>query len=538
MQKLHNTQSKHTPFSLDYQVLLPLNVAVLIPENDPVRLLRDFMDKLDYTLLKESYSDIDRKPSVCPITMLKILVYSYMNNIYSSRKIESACRRDINFIWLLQGQAPPEHSSIARFRSKHLLGYIETIFYQSVEYLHSIEEIPFKNIFIDGTKIEANANRYSFVWKKSTERYEASLRIKISTLFKQINATFQTAFTLQESENPLPSLRIAYQYLCIVGQQNSIAFVSGRGHRKTFLQRAVETLADFIRRQEKYNKYNKILGGRNSFSKTDTDATFMRMKEDHMLNGQLKPGYNVQIGVEAEYIVGMDIFSERNDVNTLVPFMNKVQSELGGTFENVVADVGYESEENYEYLESSKSISYIKPQNYEKMKQRKFKKSIGRAENMIYDESMDEYTCKNGRKLRACATQMRKSIVGYSSDVTVYECEDCRDCQYRLDCTKAKPENNKRIYISKKFQAYRKESLMNIQTKEGIMLRMNRSIQVEGASGIIKQDHAFRRFLMRGKNKVKVEFLLLSLAFNVNKLHKKRQRDKVHEYLYKIDIAA
>lgn len=250
----------------------------------------------------------------------------------------------------------------------------------------------------------------------------------------------------------------------------------------------------------------------------------MRMKDDHMRNAQLKPGYNVQIGVEGEYVVGVDISSERSDQLTLIPFLEKLKHTLPKKFNNVVADSGYESEENYVYLEENNQNSFIKPQTYENMKKASFKRNISKRENMEYDELNDEYTCHNKKKLRPIGTIIRKSKSEYKSEVTVYECESCDCCLNKSICTKAK--GNKKMQVSKVFIEKRAKSLQNISTPEGILLRINRSIQVEGAFGVLKGDYGFNRFLTRGKKNVKIEFTLLCFGYNINKLHNKIQNDR------------
>ena len=126
----------------------------------------------------------------------------------------------------------------------------------------------------------------------------------------------------------------------------SVPFVYGRGKRKSELQRDIELLAELVARKDKYEKYQSTFAGRNSFSKTDPDATFMHLKEDHMRNSQLKPAYNLQIAVEGEYITGLDISSERSDQLTLIPLLEKMDNNIGIVYEDVTADAGYESEEN------------------------------------------------------------------------------------------------------------------------------------------------------------------------------------------------
>lgn len=259
----------------------------------------------------------------------------------------------------------------------------------------------------------------------------------------------------------------------------------------------------------------------------------MRMKYDHMRNAQLKPGYNIQIGVEGGYVVGVDVSSERSDQLTFIPFLEKLEKNLPEKYENVIADAGYESEENYVYLEEHKQNLYIKPQVYEQWKKRSFKNLIGKRENMTYDESHDEYICNQGRKLKKVGISKKKSKSGYISETT-YGCEGCENCPVKSKCTKAK--GNRRMDTSKTFIDKRSKSLNNITTPKGIMLRMNRSIQVEGAFGALKEDYGYRRFLTRGKNNVYVEFLLLCFGFNINKLHLKIQNNNCSKLLYEKEI--
>jgi transposase len=436
---------------------------------------------------------------------------------------------------LLQGQKAPDHNTIARFREGRLSGIVEDLFNQLVVKLGELGEIRYENIFIDGTKIEANANKYTFVWKKTTEKNEQRMQEKAKVFLTELNKEFNGSIPLNESSITVETLQKAVDLLKEKQKAEKIEFVSGKGKRKTELQRALETTVELLEKQKKYDRYNETFAGRNNFSKTDTDATFMHMKEDHMRNSQLKPGYNVQIGVDAEYIVGIDISSERSDQLTLVPFLEKLNKNLPQKYDHVIADAGYEGEENYVYLQEQKQKAFIKPQMYEAMKKRGFRKNIGKRENMVYDAEKDEYLCYNNKRLVAVGKKTRTSKSGYKSDVTLYECEDCECCPVKQQCTKA--AGNKKMSTSKLFLAKRAESLQNITTPEGILLRMNRSIQVEGSFGVLKEDHGFRRFLMRGKKNVETEFLLLSFGYNINKLHNKIQMDRCGSSLHEIRVA-
>ena len=490
----------------------------LVPADDSVRLLDDIIEEMDFGPLMRAYESTGRPPATPPVTMLKVLVYASMEHIYASRGIASACRRDINYIWLLNGAKAPNHSEIARFRSKRLPECGEEFFYQLVKKLRELGEIQYEHLFGDGTKIEANANKYSFVWKKSTTTYEARLLKKLDELLPVLCSKY--GILAQTAE----------ELLCGLEARVTEPFVHGRGKHKIELQRDIEQLRELLGRKVKYAGYQETFNGRNSFSKTDPDATFMHMKDDHMRNAQLKPGYNVQLAVEGEYIVGLDISSERSDQLTLIPLLERMEEHLQCEYKDATLDAGYESEENYTYFEGKTTECYIKPQNYERSKTRKFKNDMNLRENMPYDAEKDEYTCQNGKKLRAVYTGIRKSKTGFESEVTYYECESCEGCPHKKTCTRAK--GNRTMRVSKKFIEQRRRSLERITSEKGILLRMNRSIQSEGAFGVIKQDYGFRQFLLRGNKKVFTELILVAMGYNINKLHSKIQANRTGRQLF------
>ena len=494
----------------------------IIPADDSVRLLNQMVEEMDLSPLKRAYDAHGRKPATEPSTMLKIMLYANMEGIYSSRSIQSSCRRDINFIWLLNGAPAPSYHEIARFRSQRLSQCAEELFFQMVKTLEGYGEIKFEHLFVDGTKIEANANKYSFVWKKSTTKYEARNDKKLKAVVEELSAKY--GIITKDADELGSSLR----------KKVTEPFVYGRGHRKTELQRDIELLDGLREKGRKYAAYRETFHGRNSFSKTDPDATFMHMKEDHMRNAQLKPGYNIQFGVEGEYITGVSVSSERSDQLTLIPFMENLRSH-GIEYRDVTADAGYESEENYSYFEAIETECYIKPQNYERSKTKKFKSNMALRENMPYDPILDEYTCQVGQKIRAKYIGKQKTKSGYEREVTYYECDDCSQCPLKKKCTRAK--GNRKLQVSKKFISQRAASLERITSPEGIILRMNRSIQSEGAFGVVKQDYGFRQFLLKGNRKVTTEILLIAMAYNVNKLHAKIQQNRTGTQLFEKDSA-
>ena len=509
---------------------MPMDIGEMIPADDSVRLLNAVMERMDYRKLHAAYSRLG-KIERSPKSLFKITVYGYMNGIYSSRKLEQACRRDVNFMYLLGRAKAPDHATIARFRSQRLTDVMEDLFFQLVALLAEAGELSLCSVFIDGTKLEANANRYSFVWKKSTQKNEAKMQEKMKIELPKLAAQFGLRFHTGEKVRVKDLKKLRRRLYALRGNEE---FVRGKGKRKSLLQKGVESVEGYLARQKQYDDYNHSFRDRNSFSKTDRDATFMRMKEDHMKNGQLKPAYNTTLAVDAEYIVGVMISPERSDMGTFIPMMEKLRS-LGYT--KPVADAGFESEENYTWCEKNEQLAFIKPANHDRAKTRKYKRDIGKRENLPYDAENDTYSCHAGHPLQAAYEKKTKSKAGYPIVTTVYSCAHCDGCPHKTRCIKGKSktpleERSKNLYVSKNFQRQRNEMEARINTDEGILLRINRSIQVEGAFGVLKQDLGFRRFLLRGQVKVQTELLLLATAYNINKLHNKIQSNRCGAHLH------
>ena len=498
------------------QVVLPLNLGICIPKGDLVFKVAEICEKLDYTKLFATYVRAWRK--VNPVTLFEILVFAYMNRIFASREIERACKTDIRFMWLLDGEPAPSDSTITRFMRGHLAEVIEDLFYQFVAKLCEIGEVKFRNLFVDGTKIEAYANKYTFVWKKAVEKNLAKLDKKIESTLPVMAERhgFTSDVTLEECHDAL--VRQA-QWL-------NLEFAIGKGHHKTQLQRDIETLEGFLSKKAEYASHLGKFRGRNSYSKTDVDATFMHMKEDYMRNGQLKPGYNIQIGVESEYIVGVGSFSNRTDVNTLIPFLNRIQNHTHRRFERIVADAGYESSENYLYLQENGQECYIKPQNYEISKTRKYKTDPYSVENMAYNAAKDEYTCPDGRKLKFRRESKKTTENGYVVATRYYSNDKCGRCPHKNKCHRSQ-KGYRTVRVNQVLNEYRPKVLEALTSETGVLLRMNRSIQVEGVFGVLKEDYGFRRFLTRGRVNIETQFFLLAFAFNIEKLSNRTKKGRL-----------
>ena len=492
-----------------------------IKENDIVFLVFEICSKLNYKKLIDSYAKEGRPPALPLNIMFMVIVYAYIKGIYSSRGIEDACKTHICFLWLLQQYKAPSKSTINRFRYGHAEAF-QDLFNQFISELIKREEISCENIFVDGTKIEANANRYSFVWGKAVAKNKIKLENKAESYLSELSKAYSQSFS---------SVIEAFEYLSAQIGKAEIEFVHGRGKRKTQLQRDYEKCEEILAKSSQYAEYQEILGDRNSFSKTDHDATFMRMKDDHMKNGQLKAGYNIQIGVDSEYIVSMDVYQDRNDVNTFIPFMETTKENLGFTYPNATTDAGYESEENHVYLAENKQTAYVKPQNYEQTKKGKKKKRPYAKYNFEYDEETDTFTCPAGETLVLRGTKKSKSATGYESEKGIYYTEKCAQCPHRDQCTKSK-DGIRKLEHSKLFHKYRQQSLKNITSEKGIVLRLNRNIQVEGAFGVLKEDYGFRRFLTRGKKNVKTEMLFHCFAYNFKKYYNKIAQERTKTYLF------
>ena len=535
-------QKDYTLSSLYYQIKLPLDVEILIPADDPVRLLSAFVEGMELSDLYQTYGRI-KKNQATPRQLFKIIVYASMNRIYSSRDIETACRRDINFMYLLEGKPAPDHATFARFISLHFAQCSKKTLAEVSKLLYSLGEISGKSIFIDGTKIESAANKYTFVWKKAVTKNQTKLFDKILGLVEECEHLygFRIAYNGKVSLRTLKRLR---KRLCRIRQEEGIIFVHGTGRRKTRLQKSLETLKTYIAKLKEYNKKLYVCGDRNSYSKTDPDATFMRMKEDAMLNGQLKPAYNLQHGVDSEYITWLNISSRPTDTRTLIPFLKDMERYLPFKYQEIVADAGYESEENYLFLEENGQLAYIKPQNYEISKTRKYRQDIGRMENMKYDEKADCYYCKNGQMLTVQYEKREKTASGYRRIVTVYRSSGCSGCPFKTDCIKGNncktpmEDRQKVLYVSKKMKEKRQETLKRITSDYGTQLRMNRSIQAEGSFANIKEDMEFRRYLYRGKANVTAQSILLAIGYNINKLHHKIQAERTGRHLFPLKQTA
>ena len=540
-----------------------------LPDDDPVFTLKKVMEEMDFTALLAQYSG-KGKHGFNPIMKYGVLTYANMRGIREIDRIVELCKRDLAFIWLSQGEQPKRDAFYDFINKKLTPEILDDLNYQLLRRLKKEGLITLEALFIDGTKIEANANRYTFVWRGTLNYHLVGLLDSIDSLYHKYNVLLEDNGynekyglgnammfiiegmdkvravieknrkrkltkhkklpnnTIIEIDNcsPLDILKLQ-KNLMMIAEGEGIGFVYGKGKKKSEIQQLYEELDVCGSKLMEYKECFEIMGKeRNSYSKTDLEATFMRMKDDHMMNGQLKPAYNVQIAVENYFIVHAYVSNDRTDYNTLIPVVQKHIHAFGEVLKEATADSGYCSEKNLLFLKEHTIESYIKLQDHEQRKTHAYKENIGKYYNMTTQIFEDEhfYVCHNGRELRHIRTE-EKEMDGYIQTLEVYGCADCSGCEHKAQCLyKYNPEKdadkNKVMKINERWEALKEKSHANIQSEKGILNRQIRSIQTEGHFGDIKENDDFRRFNHRTADKVYKEFLLYAIGRNINKYHR------------------
>jgi len=497
------------------QLQLPLSFEDFIPKNHLVRVVNTVVDSLELKPLYDRYKE-GGCPAYHPRMMLKVMIYSFSQKIYSSRQIAKALRENINFMWIAGGNKP-DFRTINRFRLD-MKDIIEDVFYEILHLLIEKKYINLQNYFLDGTKIEANANKYTFVWNKSVSNYDRKLDEKIRAHLCEINrivADENRIYLDQDLEETGENSRItASQVEAVI--ESIDKKLAENPKDKTLKKKTREFKKDILPRKQKYEASFTAFKGRNSYSKTDPDATFMRMKEDAMLNGQLKPGYNIQIGTENRYIVGFTIHPNPTDTKTMIPHLEHLKSKLGKLPENIIADAGYGSEENYEYLEEQQLGSYVKYNKFHWEKKKKNRENPYLSENLPYIPETDSFICRNGKQLKHVGNQKYVTEAGYETRRDIYRCEDCSGCLYATECKNT--EKPRTIRVSHRLNELKRKANENLCSEKGLKLRSQRVVEVEQVFGRIKGCWSFRRFHLRGTEKVKIEWGLLAIAHNITKM--------------------
>lgn len=512
---------KFKPCMQHQTMLFPPSVGELIPEGALVRVVDSIVDGMDRSVLESAYPG-GGASAHDPSMMLKVVLFCYASGIYSSRKIAAATRENVNLMWLT-GMRPLDHNTVNRFRSDRIRPVFEDVFSEVIAVLAEAGYITLDTYFLDGTKIEANANKFTFVWKKSTDRYQEALRRKVHAHLEAIdemNDEEEALAPADPSEVDADAIRGAADRINARLKAKREAG-GGKDAEAKELKRASAAIGrDYLPRMEKYERQQAAFAGRKSFSKTDPDATFMRMKDDAMGNGQLKAGYNVQAGTENQFIVDTTVHQRPGDTACAIPHCEHVKERIGHLPANLVADAGYGSEENYAYLEAEGVDAYVKHSEFfRECRNRKWREDEMRVANWEYDEESDEYTCPEGKTLVFLKESSRVSELGYESAVRVYECESCSGCPRKAECSKsASPDAPKRIQVNPALNAFRRRASEMLHTEIGSALRKRRSVDVETVFGDIKRNLGFTRFTLRGLEKVTLEWRLVATGHNIRKL--------------------
>ena len=540
-----------------------------LPDDDPVYTLKKVMEEMDFTALLAQYSG-KGKHGFNPIMKYGVLTYANMRGVREIDRIVDLCKRDLAFIWLTQGERPKRDAFYDFINKKLTPEILDDLNYQLLRRLKKEGLITLETLFIDGTKIEANANRYTFVWRGTLNYHLVGLLDTIDSLYHRYNSLLEDngygeKYSLGNAQmfiiegmdrvrevieknrkrkltkhkklsnnrvieidncSPLDMLKLQ-KNLKVIADGEGIVFVHGKGKKKSEIQQLYEELEACGSKLMEYKESFEIMGkDRNSYSKTDLEATFMRMKEDHMMNGQLKPAYNVQIAVENYFIIHSYVSNDRTDYNALIPVIQKHIRAFGEVLKEATADSGYCSERNLLFLKEHNIESYIKLQDHEQRKTRTYKENIGKYYNMTTRISEDEhiYVCHDGRELRHIRTE-EKEMDDYTQTLEVYGCADCSGCGHKAKCLyKYDPEKdaqkNKVMKINERWEDLKERSHANIQSEKGILNRQIRSIQTEGHFGDIKENDDFRRFNHRTADKVYKEFMLYAIGRNINKYHR------------------
>jgi transposase len=501
--------------------LFPLDLSSLVPEKHLVRQIDKVIDRIDTGKLQVAFSE-NGAPSYHPKMMLKVIVYAYSTKNYSSRNIAAMLRQDVTYMWL-SGMQSPDFNTVNRFRSFYLKDVIEEVFREVLLFLHEHQFIKFESYFVDGTKLEADAGKYTHVWKSNTERYKAAVQERIRTLMAEIDQLNRDEDKLYEKKD-LPE----------VGGQGNINSVQveelaqiinkkleekGASTKKNETRKVQGKITKLIRENENLKKYEEqetILGDRNSYSKTDHGASMMRMKG----TDELRPGYNVIVSSENQFLTNTSVGQNASDSVCFPGHLNK-NTNRGEKFvpDNYVGDAGFGSEENYEALEGQNIRNYLKFQSFGQESQKKHKEDLFHKDNFEYDSEGDFYTCPNKTKLLYRETIVKKTINGYAQTIKMYGAENCEGCPLKASCTKA--NGNRTIHVNPNLERHKEIARKNLCSGQGIEFRKRRGWEIETFFGDLKHNQKYKRIRLRGLEKAELEMNWLAISYNLRKAHQK-----------------
>lgn len=490
-------------------MMLPPSLEELIDKNHPVRIVNQVIDRIDIDPLLKKFKG-GGTSSYHPRMLLKVVVYGYLNNTYSSRRMESALKENIHFMWL-SGMNKPDHNTINRFRSDRLKDVLKTVFGQVVELLVEAGHVSLKEIYTDGTKLEAQANRYTFVWGNAIKVNKAKMEAQLKELWAYAESV---AAAELKDEAPQSFAPVDAQQVNEVIEKIDRA-LEGKPIPQKTRQKLNYARKHWPSNMERYAQQEEILDGRNSYSKTDTDATFMRMKEDHMKNGQLKPAYNMQLSSNNQYIVNYSLHQTTSDTTTLSKHLESFHTLYKSYPQVLVADAGYGSEENYQLLANRKIKGYVKHNQFDRQQHSK-ETDWFKSENLEYDKEKDTVYCPIGEPMSFIGERVRMTKNRFRQTITQYRARNCQGCPVRDVCHDQ--PGNRIAEINHRLQRLKRQANDRLKTDVGIAYRKRRPADIEPVFANIKHNKNFKRFMLRGLPKVEIETGLLAIAHNLAKM--------------------
>jgi transposase len=499
------------PYQQHQRFLFPPNLEDMVSANHPVRVVSEVIDRIDIDIIIKKYKGVGSS-SYHPRMLLKVLVYGYLNNIYSSRRIEASVKENIYFMWL-SGMSQPDHHTINRFRSERLRNILKEVFAQIVLLLVDSGHVSLKEIYTDGSKIESVANRYSFVWGKAIN----TSRERIKQQLKELWAYTQKIAAAEKDDDTPPDFDKIDSENVKATIEKIDAALKDKEVSKEVKQKLNYAKKKWPDKLEQYARQEQILGGRNSYSKTDPGATFMRMKEDYMRNGQLKPGYNVQLSTNNQFVVNYSLHPNPTDTKTLIPHLEQYKALYKSLPEVQVADAGYGSEENYQYLHEQGIGAYVKHSQFDRQQKKKRKPENPYANDQLaYDATKDVYYCPVGKAMKPVRQYQQQVTTNLKKTYTVYQASGCKKCPLRNLCHKQK--GNRSYHANHQGKELRNAASLRLQTEKGIYYRKKRPVDVEPVFGNIKYNKNFKRFLLKGIDKTEIEWGLVCIAHNLKKI--------------------
>lgn len=489
------------------QLLLPPNVEELIPKQHLVRVVSRTIDDMHVNELLERQYKGGGTSAYLPTMMVKLIIYAYVSKVYSSRNIARAARQDITFMWLA-GMNRPDFRTINNFRSGVLKAVLQDVFSTLIQFLITHKYVDLQHYFVDGTKMRADANCHTPVWRKNTKRFKERVQKKIKEHLDYIDS-------ITEQENREYGDRDLEE----LGDHTTISSNDIKREaeklRKRLQKRLPSKRADRVEKKlmqrllpklEKYEQQERLLGNRNSYSRTDPAATFFRTA-----GGELLPMYNILMGTQHQFVLHYSIHQKASETDQFITHMAQGFARWQRYPNAIVGDSTYGSENNYRFLETHSIGNYLKYTTFHAPKPKLYGK-----EQFVYDGNSDSFRCPAGRTLPLKTVRSMTTSAGTPTTARQYMSTDCNNCLLSAKCKRA--TGPRTLTVNPNFDAYREQARINLESDAGIALRVRRSTDVEPTFGDIKGNGAYRRFRLRGLEKANIEFGLLSMAHNMKKL--------------------